>query len=73
MQQEIIQATGTVAGQVAANALKNTHCTITLTGWPAAFTILGSVGAICLTIGAIVYITTPKESKQEESYGSYEV
>ncbi len=73
MQEELIKTTGAVAGQVAASALKNTTCTISLTGVPAAVTVLGSIGMICGTIIVITCIANSKEQKTPQEFTSYEV
>ena len=73
MQQELIKTTGAVAGQVAANALRNTTCTISLAGVPAAVTVLGSVGLICGTVIAITCIANSKEQVEPQTVNTYEV
>ena len=67
MQQELIKATGEIAGQAVASALKNTTCTITLSGVPAAVTVLGSVGLLCASAVAIVYIVTNRTEDNSAS------
>ena len=73
MQQELIKTTGAVAGQVAASALKNTTCTISLSGAAAAFTVLGSVGMICGTVIAVVCIANSQNQKDQKTISSYDV
>ena len=73
MQNEIINTTGVVAGQIATSAMKNTTCTINLSGVPAAVTVLGSIALFCGTIITLVCITTPKDHTNEQVTASYEV
>ena len=48
------QALVNYSGSAVASVLKNTHCTITLNGWPAALTAIVSVLSFSGTVVAVV-------------------
>ncbi len=59
MQQELIRTAGTVVSEVA----KNTTCTISLSGWPATFAIIGGGVVLGATVIGVVYICSSSSKK----------
>ena len=65
MQQQLI----TVAGEAAVSAVKNTHLTVNLTGWPGALAVIGLGFAVGATVVGIAYVNSLSSS---DSYASFD-
>lgn len=60
MQQELIS--------LASGAVKNTHCTVDLSGWPAVVAVIGLGVVAGLTMAGVAYINANATSTSYESY-----
>ncbi|MBR3141652.1 MAG: hypothetical protein IKF09_00720 [Clostridiales bacterium] len=68
------QALITCAGNAVGSVLKNTHCTITLSGWPAAAAVIVSAFTLSGTVVAVVAINDHSKNNDlviDDDRGSY--
>ena len=68
------QALATCAGNAVDSVLKNTHCTITLSGWPAAAAVIASALTLSGTVVAVVAINDRSKNSDlviDDDRGTY--